>query len=74
MANEIHLSVEGMRCTGCEANLRFALSSLAGVERVKADYEAKTVEVAFDPSLTSEAEVRSAIEEIGYTVLAAGAA
>lgn len=69
-ANELELSVEGMSCAGCEANLRFALSALAGVKRAKADYRAKTVEVAFDPARTSEDEVRRTIEEMGYTVVA----
>lgn len=70
MTREIELTVEGMHCTGCEANLRFALSSLGGVERAKANYREKRVEVAYDPSVTSEDEVRRAIEEIGYTVVA----
>ncbi len=70
MANEIQLTVEGMSCAGCEANLRFALSSLAGVKRAKADFRAKTVEVAFDPAQTSEDELRRTIEEVGYSVVA----
>lgn len=70
MANEVQLTVEGMSCAGCEANLRFALSSLEGVKRAEADFRAKTVEVSFDPSLTSEDEVRRTIEEIGYAVVA----
>lgn len=73
MAGEVRLTVEGMSCAGCEANLRFALSSLPGVERAKADYRVKQVEVAFDPALTSEDELRRAIEEIGYTVVASAA-
>lgn len=72
MPNEIRLSVEGMHCAGCENNLRFALTSHAGVERAKADYKAKTVEVALDPGVTSEAEIREVIEQIGYTVVAGG--
>lgn len=59
-----------MSCAGCEANLRFALSALAGVQRAKADFRAKKVEVAFDSALTSEEELRRTIEEIGYTVVA----
>jgi copper chaperone CopZ len=69
LASEVQLTVEGMSCAGCEVNLRFALSSLPGVERTKADYRLKLVEVAFDPALTSKDEVRRAIEEIGYTVV-----
>ncbi len=69
MASEVELTVEGMSCAGCEANLRFALSSLAGVKRAKADFRAKKVEVFFDPAQTSEDELRRTIEEIGYTVV-----
>ncbi len=70
MPTEVELTVEGMSCAGCEANLRFALSSLPGVQRAKADFKAKIVEVAFDPSLTGEDEVRRTVEDMGYTVVA----
>lgn len=69
MAREVELTVEGMSCAGCEASLRFALSSLAGVTQAKADFRAKKVEVAFDSSLTDEDEVRRTIEDMGYTVV-----
>jgi copper chaperone CopZ len=69
MANEVELAIEGMSCAGCEANLRFALSSLAGVTQAKADFRAKKVEVAYDPSLTGEEELRRTIEDMGYTVV-----
>lgn len=68
MAEEKVLPVEGMDCTGCERNVQFALSALPGVERVKADHRARTVEVAFDPSETTEERIRRAIEDIGYRV------
>lgn len=70
MASKKVFAVEGMDCAGCEGNIRFALSTLAGVERVEADHRAKTVEVEFDPERTDEAKVRGAIEGIGYTVVA----
>lgn len=64
------LKVEGMHCDGCERNVEFALSSLPGVARVKADQTAKTVEIAFEPSATDELELRRAIEDTGYRVVA----
>lgn len=70
MASRKVFPVEGMDCAGCENNIRFALFTLPGVERVKADHKAKTVEVEFDKERTDEAEVRRAIEGIGYTVVA----
>lgn len=63
------LRIDGMHCGGCERNVEFALSSLPGVSRVKADHGAETVEIAFDPSATVESELRRAIEEIGYRVV-----
>jgi len=64
------LKVEGMSCDGCERNVEFALSSLPGVSGVRADRDAKTVEIAFDPSATGEPELRMAVKEIGYRVVA----
>lgn len=69
MAKEITYPVEGMDCASCERNIEFAVSSLRGVERVKADHKAKTVQVTLDPSASGEDEVRRAIEDMGYTLL-----
>ena len=63
------LPVEGMSCAGCEHNIRFVLSGLAGVERVHADREAAHVEVVCDPAQTDESALRSAIEDMGYHVI-----
>lgn len=70
MATRLVLSVQGMSCTGCENNVRFALRSLRGVEEARADHRAKRVEVLFDPSVLDESDVRRAIEDIGYGVVA----
>lgn len=69
MAAGTVLQVDGMSCTGCERNVQFALSSLPGVKRVKADHKTKVVEVDFDPAANGEEEIRQAIEDIGYTVV-----
>jgi copper chaperone len=64
----VTLSVQGMSCAGCENNLHFALSSLAGVEHVRADHQAAHVEVVYDPAQTDDTALRSAIEDMGYHV------
>ncbi|HEX9681719.1 MAG TPA: cation transporter [Acidimicrobiales bacterium] len=69
MATTLTLPVEGMSCTGCENNIRFALSSLAGVEQVHADHQTAHVEVVYDPAQTDETTLRSAIEDMGYHVI-----
>lgn len=58
-----------MSCTGCENNIRFALSSLAGIEHVHADHQAARVEVVYDPAQIDETAVSSAIEDMGYRVI-----
>ena len=41
------LPMQGMTCTGCENNIRFAHTSLEGVRRVNPDHRAKSVEVGY---------------------------
>lgn len=69
MATSVTLPVQGMSCAGCENNIRFALLSLAGVERVHADHQTANVEVVYDPAQTDETALRSAIEDMGYQVI-----
>ena len=61
-----HLRIKGMHCTGCEETIENALCSLPGVQRVKADYVKRTVDVEFDGELIADAGIRAAIEEKGY--------
>jgi len=60
---ETTLSVSGMSCTGCEANVEDAVAALDGCERVEADHETGTVTVKGD---VPEATLRSTIESSGY--------
>ncbi len=64
----VRLTVDGMDCGGCERNIEFALATVEGVVRSKADHTARILALSFDPSVTSEAEIRRVIEEIGYRV------
>ena len=61
------LSVDGMACDGCEANVEDALAEVPGVERVKADHE--SAEVTVDGDVNVDALV-DAISEAGYDVSA----
>lgn len=63
------LRVPGMHCGGCANRIEGALKHVEGVRRVKADFMAHTVEVAFDSEKVDEAEVRSVIEKTGYEVM-----
>lgn len=68
MTRDLTLPVEGMDCRSCEMNIEFALSSLPGVQRAKADHKAGRVEVSWDPKLTDEVSIRRAIDAMGFRI------
>ena len=63
------LQVPGMHCGGCATRIEDALKHVEGVRRVKADFVAHTVDVAFDSEKVDETTVRSVIEKTGYEVM-----
>lgn len=62
------LQVPSMHCGACANRVEEAVKHLEGVRRVKADFMAHTVEVAFDTDKLDEATLRSVIERTGYEV------
>jgi copper chaperone len=58
-------SVPNISCGHCVMTIKRELSELAGVTRVEADAETKTVTVAWDAPAT-ENSVRSLLAEINY--------
>lgn len=62
--------VEGMKCEGCVKKVQDALEALLGVTSATADLDARTVEVTYDPSLTTTDAMRTVIESEGYIVVA----
>ncbi len=65
---QVHLSVSGMSCTGCEQRIERLLGDLDGVRRVNADHQAGAVTVLLDDGRADEGAVRSRIERAGYEV------
>ncbi|MBX0298121.1 heavy-metal-associated domain-containing protein [Haloarcula nitratireducens] len=63
------LSVTGMSCNGCEQNVKNALQSLTGVNRVEADHEDDTVELVAEGDLADD-DIEATIENAGYDVTA----
>jgi copper chaperone len=70
MMTEKTLKVPDMSCGHCKAAVEGELNKLSGVEYSKADVEKGTVEVSYDESWVSAEQLKSAIEEAGYTVAA----
>lgn len=61
------LSVEGMSCNGCEANVEEALKSVVGVTNATADHESGQVTVEGE---APSDDLVSAVEDAGYSAQA----
>src|SRR5574340_1539526 len=61
-----HLKIKGMHCTGCEETIENAVGRLPGVQKVKADYVKRTVDIEFDGKFIGDSGIRHVIEEKGY--------
>lgn len=57
------LTVEGMACDGCEANVEEAIRGVAGVTGVEADHEAGTVAVEGEADTDA---LLAAVDDAGY--------
>jgi len=69
MTESIVLNVAGLKCGGCETNVKTRLSAIAGVSKVEASFKNAQVSVAFDDSQTTLEAIKSAIAELGFTVV-----
>jgi len=63
-------NVSGMTCGGCVKSIENALNEQAGVLRVKANLDAGTVSIDFDPGAIQPAALEQAIEKAGLDVAA----
>ncbi len=68
MTESISLTVTGMKCGGCEANVTNKLKEIDGVLSVNASSKNKEVDVEFDAEKTSLDEITDAITDAGFTV------
>lgn len=65
---KVILNVSGMKCGGCESNVRDKLSAVAGVGAVAASHQDNTVTVEFDPGKTSVDVIKTVISGAGFVV------
>jgi copper chaperone len=66
----VNLNVQGMTCGGCVASVTRVLRAVPGVADVAVTLQPGAATVAFDPTRTGVAALRSAIEDAGYDVVA----
>lgn len=68
MTESISLTVIGMKCGGCEANVTSKLKAIDGVLSVSASFQNKKVNVEFDTEKTTLDVITGAIIDAGFTV------
>jgi len=66
---QVVLKVGGMSCVSCEAAVTSALKALDGVVSVSVNLATETAYVTYNPTLTTIAEMKAAIESAGYQYL-----
>ena len=68
MAEKLSLTVTGMKCGGCETNLKTKLQALDGVLSVVASHKEKLVELEFEPEKIEEDDIVDVITDAGFKV------
>ena len=62
--------VPEMSCGHCKAAIEGELNKLSGVEYSSADLEEGSVKVSYEEGRVSEEQLKNAIEDAGYAVIA----
>ena len=68
MTESVSLAVSGMKCGGCESNVKTKLSTVNGVISVEVSSKENKVDVEFDAEKTSVEAISQAIIDAGYVV------
>ncbi len=63
-----NLQITGMTCAGCVANIQKAVGELSGVTNVIVNLALQSGRVEYAPEVTSLAEIKKTIQELGYGV------
>jgi copper chaperone len=62
------LTVTGMKCGGCETNIKGKLEGLNGVTSVNAAFKDNEVSVEYDDEITSLDIIKDTITSAGFSV------
>ncbi len=66
------LAVAGMHCASCVALIQESLAERTGVISASVDLDSARATVGYDPSLVGLDELRSTVEEAGYSATPVG--
>ena len=67
MTQQATLRIPALHCGGCAKTVTGSLERLPGVEVTETDPESKLVQLRFDDSITSLAEIREALDQVGFS-------
>jgi cation transport ATPase len=62
----IELTVPGISCAKCKANIEDDMGGEPGIERITVDIDTRRVHIAYDQQQTSPVQLRARLSEIGY--------
>lgn len=60
------ISIEGMTCNSCVKSIEGNIGDLPGVKSIKVSLEEKTGRIVYNPDVTAEDSLRSAIDDMGF--------
>lgn len=63
------LKVSGMTCTLCSLRIDKGLQKIRGIVKAAASYAAEKVTLEYDPSQIEMAEIKKAIQTLGFSVV-----
>jgi copper chaperone len=67
---KVTIGVDGMSCEHCESAVNTAIRKLPGIKKAKASRKKKEVTVKYDEAAVTVEQIKAAIKETGYEVLA----
>jgi copper chaperone len=68
MSESISLDVTGMKCGGCESNVKDKLNAMDGIVSVEASSKENKVDVEFDSGATNVEAISKVITDAGFVV------
>ncbi|XP_075691825.1 copper-transporting ATPase 1 [Rhinoderma darwinii] len=63
----VKMKVDGMTCHSCASTIEGKIGKLKGVQRIKVSLDSQEAHIVYQPHLITAAEIRSQIEEAGFT-------
>ena len=67
-SQNLELKIVGMTCSGCETFIEQTVSTLGGIDFVKANYKSGSAFVIFDSTKTNRSEIINSIDKTSYKV------